>query len=80
VWQGATCETNDGAERPIVHVIPPPPTRIPLGRLDQSPALLRLGYEQARSWLEENSLPRRAESDLERDDGAPPPDAMAASS
>ena len=54
VRQGATCETNEGADRPLVHVIPPPEAHVPLGRLDQSPALLRLGYEQARTWLEGN--------------------------
>lgn len=54
VWQGATCETSEGADRPLVHVIPPPEARVPLGRLDQSPALLRLGYDQARTWLEGN--------------------------
>jgi len=42
----------EGAEGTIVHVIPPPETRIPLARLDQSPVLLRLGYDQARTWLE----------------------------
>jgi hypothetical protein len=35
-----------------VHVIPPPEAHIPLARLDQSPVLLRLGYDQARTWLE----------------------------
>jgi predicted acylesterase/phospholipase RssA len=54
VWQGATCETSVGADRPVVHVIAPPEARVPLGRLDQSPALLRLGYDQARTWLEGN--------------------------
>ena len=55
VRQGATCDTDDDTDRPIVHVIPPPETRIPLGRLDQSPILLRLGYDRARAWLEEIS-------------------------
>jgi NTE family protein len=53
--QGATCDAGEGVDRPIVHVIPPPVTRIPLARLDQSPALLRLGYDRARTWLEEIS-------------------------
>jgi NTE family protein len=53
--QGAMCDAGEGADRPIVHVIPPPVTRIPLARLDQSPALLRLGYDRARAWLEEIS-------------------------
>jgi NTE family protein len=53
--QGATCDLVEGADRPIVHVIPPPVTRIPLARLDQSPTLLRLGYDRARAWLEEIS-------------------------
>jgi NTE family protein len=52
IRQGATCDQAAGADRPIVHVIPPPVTRIPLARLDQSPALLRLGYDGARAWLE----------------------------
>jgi NTE family protein len=54
IRQGATCDAGEGLDRPIVHVIPPPVTRIPLARLDQSPALLRLGYERARAWLEDN--------------------------
>ena len=52
VRQGAACGDGEGAERTIVHVIPPPETHIPLARLDQSPVLLRLGYDQARTWLE----------------------------
>jgi hypothetical protein len=52
VRQGAACDAGEGADRPIVHVIPPPLTRIPLARLDQSPALLRMGYDRALAWLE----------------------------
>ncbi len=55
IRQGATCDTDEGTDRPIVHVIPPPEARIPLARLDQSPTLLRLGYDRARAWLEEIS-------------------------
>jgi NTE family protein len=63
VRQGAACGTDEGDGGPIVHVIPPPETRIPLARLDQSPVLLRLGYDQAKTWLEENPLLRpRAET------------------
>jgi NTE family protein len=56
IRQGATCDAPEGADRPIVHVLPPPVTRIPLARLDQSPALLRLGYDRTRAWLEGNAL------------------------
>jgi predicted acylesterase/phospholipase RssA len=41
----------------VVHVIPPPTLHIPLARLDQSQSLLRIGYEQARAWLEGTPLP-----------------------
>jgi hypothetical protein len=76
--QGATCDTSEGTDRPIVHVIPPPVTRIPLARLDQSPALLRLGYDRARAWLEGNVLTSAPVPDLERYEGPPPPDSVAA--
>ena len=42
---------------PTVHVVPPPDMHIPLARLGQSQDLLRLGYEQARAWLEGTPLP-----------------------
>jgi predicted acylesterase/phospholipase RssA len=47
-------ESGDG---PIVRVIPPPDTRIPLAHLGQSATLLRLGYEQAKAFLEGKSPP-----------------------
>jgi predicted acylesterase/phospholipase RssA len=68
VRQGAACDTSQGAGGTIVHVIPPPETHIPLARLDQSPVLLRLGYDQARSWLEGNPLPGAPLPDVERRD------------
>jgi NTE family protein len=52
IRKGASCAAPDGAARPTIHVVPPPETHIPLARLDQSPALLRLGYDRARRWLE----------------------------
>jgi NTE family protein len=55
VRQGAACSGGEGADPLIVHVIPPPVTRIPLARLVQSPALLRMGYNQALAWLEGDS-------------------------
>jgi predicted acylesterase/phospholipase RssA len=47
-------ETGDG---PIVRVIPPPDMRIPLAHLGQSANLLRLGYEQAKAFVEGKPLP-----------------------
>jgi NTE family protein len=82
--QGATCDLAEGADRPIVHVIPPPVTHIPMARLDQSPALLRLGYDRARIWLEGIAL--GGASDLEivgergRNDGSPSQDSVTAAS
>jgi predicted acylesterase/phospholipase RssA len=66
VRQGAACDSSESARGTIVHVIPPPETHIPLARLDQSPVLLRLGYDRARTWLEENPLPSSPERDVER--------------
>jgi predicted acylesterase/phospholipase RssA len=68
VRQGAACDTSESGRGTIVHVIPPPETHIPLARLDQSPVLLRLGYERARTWLEENPLEGAPERDVERGD------------
>jgi NTE family protein len=64
--QGATCGTREGTDRPLVHVIPPPEIHIPLARLDQSPVLLRLGYDRTRAWLEEESFIGVPERDLEQ--------------
>jgi hypothetical protein len=47
-------EAGDG---PIVRVIPPPDMRIPLAHLGQSANLLRLGYEQARAFVDGKPLP-----------------------
>jgi predicted acylesterase/phospholipase RssA len=47
-------ENGDG---PIVRVIPPPDMRIPLAHLGQSANLLRLGYEQAKAFIEGKPLP-----------------------
>jgi predicted acylesterase/phospholipase RssA len=66
VRQGAACDTGEGARGTVVHVIPPPETHIPMARLDQSPVLLRLGYDQARTWLEGNSLTSAPGPDVER--------------
>ena len=66
VRQGAACDRGEGAPGAIVHVIPPPETHIPLARLDQSPVLLRLGYDQARTWLEGNPLTGAPAPDVER--------------
>jgi predicted acylesterase/phospholipase RssA len=49
VRQGAACDASESARGTIVHVIPPPETHIPLARLDQSPVLLRLGYDRFRA-------------------------------
>jgi NTE family protein len=64
--QGATCATEEGSKRPLVHVIPPPEIHIPLARLGQSPALLRLGYERARAWLDGEPIPGVVRLDPER--------------
>jgi len=53
-WARAADADANGA---IVRVIPPPDVHIPLGRLGQSQDLVRLGYEQARAWLEGAPLP-----------------------
>jgi predicted acylesterase/phospholipase RssA len=68
VRQGEACDTTEGGGATIVHVIPPPETHIPLARLDQSPVLLRLGYEQALNWLEGNPSPGASVPDFERGD------------
>jgi NTE family protein len=78
VHQGATCDTDEGGERPIVHVIPPPAMHVPLARLDHSQALLRLGYDQAKAWLDGEPLPEVSRSD--RDDGPVRDDRPASSS
>jgi NTE family protein len=46
---------SDGG--PIVRVIPPPDMRIRLAHMGQSGNLLRLGYDQARAWMEGKPLP-----------------------
>jgi predicted acylesterase/phospholipase RssA len=66
VRQGAACDASEDAQGTIVHVIPPPEMHIPLARLDQSPVLLRLGYDKARTWLEGNYLPGTPVPDAER--------------
>jgi NTE family protein len=55
--QGIVPGTARGADGPTVHLIPPPELHIPLGRLDQTPTLLRLGYERAQAWLDGSPLP-----------------------
>jgi predicted acylesterase/phospholipase RssA len=55
--QSAACGKLEGTDVPTVHVVPPPDMHIPLARLGQSQDLLRLGYEQARAWLEGAPLP-----------------------
>jgi len=47
-------ESGDG---PIVRVIPPPDMHIPMAHLGQSANLLRLGYEQAKAFVEGRPLP-----------------------
>jgi NTE family protein len=41
----------------VVRVVPPPAMRVPLANLGQSATLLRLGYEQTRTWLDEGPVP-----------------------
>jgi predicted acylesterase/phospholipase RssA len=57
VHQAQECEADSCPDRTIVRVIPPPDLHIPLAHLGQSQNLLRLGYEQARAWLEGKPLP-----------------------
>ena len=57
VAQSSACGQREGTEAPTVHVVPPPDMHIPLARLGQSQDLLRLGYEQARAWLDGAPLP-----------------------
>jgi predicted acylesterase/phospholipase RssA len=45
------------SEGPTVRVIPPPLTHIPMAYLGQSANLVRVGYDQARAWLEGKPLP-----------------------
>jgi predicted acylesterase/phospholipase RssA len=47
---------EEGADELIVRVVPPPELHIPMGRLDQSKTLVKLGYDQARAWLEGRPL------------------------
>ena len=51
------------SEPPVVRVIPPPALHIPLARLGQSESLIRVGYDQARAWLEGKPLPSRPTRD-----------------
>jgi NTE family protein len=53
----------DRADRAAVRVIPPPEVHIPMARLDQSQNLFRLGYEQARGWLEGRPLSGTPQAD-----------------
>jgi predicted acylesterase/phospholipase RssA len=53
----------DDAAQPVVRVIPPPALHIPLARLGQSESLIRVGYEQARAWLEGRPLPSQPTRD-----------------
>ncbi len=55
--QTSTSGTMEGVDGPTVHVVPPPDMHIPLARLGQSQDLVRLGYEQARAWLDGAPLP-----------------------
>ncbi len=55
--QSTASGTVEGVDRPTMHVVPPPDMHIPLARLGQSQDLLRLGYEQARAWLDGAPLP-----------------------
>jgi predicted acylesterase/phospholipase RssA len=50
----------DSADRPMVRIVPPPDIHVPLARLDLSPHLLKLGYAQARAWLQGEPLPSAA--------------------
>jgi len=47
----------EGFAGTTVHVVPPPEMHIPLARLGQSQDLVRLGYDQARAWLDGAPLP-----------------------
>ena len=56
------CSSHDrsGPDRsapPVVRVVPPPAMHVPLAYLGHSPSLLRLGYEQARAWLDGHPTP-----------------------
>jgi predicted acylesterase/phospholipase RssA len=53
----------EDSEPPVVRVIPPPVLHIPLARLGQSESLIRVGYDQARAWLEGKPLPSRPTRD-----------------
>ena len=57
VEQTAACGTIAGVDGPTLHVVPPPDMHIPLAHLGRSQDLLRLGYEQARAWLDGAPLP-----------------------
>jgi predicted acylesterase/phospholipase RssA len=50
-------DATPGDGGPIVRVIPPPDMRIRLAHLGQSGNLFRLGYDQARAWMEGTALP-----------------------
>ena len=52
-----TVPYGSGPDGPIVRIIPPPQMHIPLARLGKSANLLRVGYDQARAWLEGKPLP-----------------------
>jgi predicted acylesterase/phospholipase RssA len=56
VREAADCVAREGADRPIVRVVPPPELHIPMARLDQSKNLLKLGYDQTKAWLEGRTL------------------------
>ena len=56
VQEAADCDATERAGRPIVRVVTPPEVHIPMARLDQSKTLVKLGYDQARAWLEGRPL------------------------
>jgi predicted acylesterase/phospholipase RssA len=46
----------DRSDLPLARIVPPPVVHVPLANLGQSPSMLRLGYERARTWLDEGPL------------------------
>ncbi len=47
----------DRSDPLVVRVVPPPAMHLPLANLGQSKTLLRLGYEETRTWLDGGPMP-----------------------
>ena len=66
VEQPVDREASDPSDGLTVRVVPPPAIHVPLANLGLSSNLLRLGYEQAKTWLDGVPLPSMTRGRAER--------------